>query len=429
MDQSTFRDLVAKALDRLYDLPYLQANPLSRVLVSGSGGDGRGQMLQRVLLDAIQSLRPPVESTGRSHAWRTYRYLFLRYAQVLPPHEVAQQLGVSQRQARRTHQEALNGLASILWDRCNPSVPAGQSEDVSTEPSPPRLASSPHVFADESVARLGDLLPGLDSSLIDQEIQHLATRRTGEPADLSEAVEGIRPIVDELARKRGCVWTVGVRQVLLNLCIGALERGCERLHLGAERRGEDVRIGLVLSPKPLSEATPTVSADKVESWLMISRRLAETVGGRLDLIRTKEGSVEVVAHLPALRQPMVLVVDDNPDVAAVFRRYLETAGLEVMTAYSGTEGFRLAREAQPAVITLDVMMAAQDGWETLQLLKNHPETQAIPVIICSVLRQEETALLLGAAELLPKPVTRPMLLAALARCGLRLPAAMRRSSS
>jgi CheY-like chemotaxis protein len=64
------------------------------------------------------------------------------------------------------------------------------------------------------------------------------------------------------------------------------------------------------------------------------------------------------------------------------------------------------------------MMAGQDGWETLQLLKNHPDTHDIPVLICSVLPEHDLARFLGAAELLEKPVTRPALLAALARQGL-----------
>ena len=82
-----------------------------------------------------------------------------------------------------------------------------------------------------------------------------------------------------------------------------------------------------------------------------------------------------------------------------------------------------ARELRPAAIALDVMMAGQDGWETLQQLKNHPQTQAIPVLICSVLREPELARFLGAAALLPKPVTRPELLGALARLGVVPPSA------
>ena len=114
----------------------------------------------------------------------------------------------------------------------------------------------------------------------------------------------------------------------------------------------------------------------------------------------------------------MLVVDDNPDVEIVFRRYLEGAGCEVVSARNGADGFRLAQETRPAAITLDVMMTALDGWETLQLLKNHPDTRDTPVIICSVLREEELARFLRAAEILPKPVERLALLRALARHGL-----------
>jgi CheY-like chemotaxis protein len=59
---------------------------------------------------------------------------------------------------------------------------------------------------------------------------------------------------------------------------------------------------------------------------------------------------------------------------------------------------------------LDLMMPDRDGWELLSLLKTHPETAAIPVVVSSVLRQEELARALGAAAVLTKPFTPAQLL-------------------
>ena len=130
------------------------------------------------------------------------------------------------------------------------------------------------------------------------------------------------------------------------------------------------------------------------------------------------GRLWLAATLPSPRRPTVLVVDDNPDVALVLRRYLESADLEVVAIDRGELAVERARELRPVAIALDVMMAGQDGWETLQQLKNHPQTHQIPVLVCSVLREPELARFLGAAALLPKPLTRPDLLGALARLGL-----------
>ena len=66
-------------------------------------------------------------------------------------------------------------------------------------------------------------------------------------------------------------------------------------------------------------------------------------------------------------------------------------------------------------ILLDIMMPQRDGWTLLGQLREHPDTHAIPVIVCSILPQEQLALVLGAAAFLRKPVSRADLLRALAQ--------------
>lgn len=169
--------------------------------------------------------------------------------------------------------------------------------------------------------------------------------------------------------------------------------------------------------------------EALDPRLAITRRLVEAEGGTL-VVGGLDGEVaHVEVRLPTIGRRRIIVIDDNAGVVTLFRRYLESAGFEVVAAESGDEGFRLAKELKPQAITLDVMMASRDGWETLQLLKNDPETQDIPVLVCSVLREEGLARFLGATALLPKPVTRGDLLAALARCGLMAPVGEPRSSS
>jgi CheY-like chemotaxis protein len=87
-----------------------------------------------------------------------------------------------------------------------------------------------------------------------------------------------------------------------------------------------------------------------------------------------------------------------------------------VSATTGEEGLRLARETRASAVTLDVMMPDQDGWEILQNLKNQTDTSALPVIVCSVLKERDLAFSLGANQFLEKPVTQHMLLRALAEC-------------
>ena len=111
----------------------------------------------------------------------------------------------------------------------------------------------------------------------------------------------------------------------------------------------------------------------------------------------------------------VLVVDDEPDIADLMRRYLERGGYNVFLARSAAEGPRLARDEQPDLITLDVVLPDVDGFTALEHLKNDPLTAAIPVLLVSILSVDGRGKLLGAVDYLTKPVQERVLLARIAR--------------
>jgi len=81
--------------------------------------------------------------------------------------------------------------------------------------------------------------------------------------------------------------------------------------------------------------------------------------------------------------PLVLVCDDDPSVRTVVRAMLERQGYRVLTVASGQEAVEQSVAQPPDVILLNLMMPVMNGWETLGILKNQTETQAIPVIILS----------------------------------------------
>ncbi|HEY9420200.1 MAG TPA: response regulator [Thermoanaerobaculia bacterium] len=101
---------------------------------------------------------------------------------------------------------------------------------------------------------------------------------------------------------------------------------------------------------------------------------------------------------------LVLIVEDDPDASALLSQTVASAGYLYRVAPSGSVGLELARELQPAAITLDVMMPGMDGWRVLQALKADPRTQEIPVIVCSIVDNRALGYRLGAAAYLLKPV-------------------------
>jgi CheY-like chemotaxis protein len=75
----------------------------------------------------------------------------------------------------------------------------------------------------------------------------------------------------------------------------------------------------------------------------------------------------------------------------------------------------MAQTVAPRLIVLDVMLPDVDGWELLGRLRAHPGTQDVPVIVHTILPQEQLARALGADAFLRKPVGREALLALLDR--------------
>jgi signal transduction histidine kinase/ActR/RegA family two-component response regulator len=105
----------------------------------------------------------------------------------------------------------------------------------------------------------------------------------------------------------------------------------------------------------------------------------------------------------------ILVIDDDPSVRDLMSRFLTKLDFHVVSATNGEEGFRLAKQIRPLLITLDVVMPECDGWTVLNRLKSDPELAAIPVIMVTVVDNEARGLDLGASSYLIKPVERDRL--------------------
>jgi len=106
----------------------------------------------------------------------------------------------------------------------------------------------------------------------------------------------------------------------------------------------------------------------------------------------------------------VLVIDDEQDSRFLMQHHLTDLGCDVITASNAEDGIKLARSQKPDLITLDLQMPGMDGWDALNVLKEDDETRDIPVVIASIVASEGRGRLLGAVDLLNKPVERGDLL-------------------
>ena len=81
------------------------------------------------------------------------------------------------------------------------------------------------------------------------------------------------------------------------------------------------------------------------------------------------------------RQYKILIVDDEPDVVETLTKMLVNRSFKVLIAFDGNDGLMKAKDEQPDVILLDLMMPKMDGFEMIKRLKSDEATDGIPVII------------------------------------------------
>lgn len=112
---------------------------------------------------------------------------------------------------------------------------------------------------------------------------------------------------------------------------------------------------------------------------------------------------------------VVLVVEDDQRSFELIATYLEEAGYEVIHAATGEQALRAAHANRPTIIALDIILPDMDGWSVLQRLKASDETSHIPVVITSVVQDEDTAFSLGASDYIVKPVSRRELIGCVER--------------
>ena len=99
----------------------------------------------------------------------------------------------------------------------------------------------------------------------------------------------------------------------------------------------------------------------------------------------------------------ILIVEDDPQTAELVGLYLLRDGHEVLTAADGVEGLRIARETQPALVILDLMLPKLDGIEVARALRRESD---VPIIMLTA-RVEEEDRLFGLEEGADDYVTKP----------------------
>jgi len=225
---------------------------------------------------------------------------------------------------------------------------------------------------------------------------------------------------------------IRVRQVLINLFSNAskfTEQGditvTAQVQTGATGKPEikisvtDTGPGIAKKDQnklfqPFSQVDdlPTRKTGGSGLGLSISQRLIHMHGGQIGLQSDVGQGSTFYFTLPVYQEAasnnahgkLILAIDDDPQVISLYERYLTVAGYQVVALSDPSQAVKRVAELKPFAVTLDIMMPGIDGWQVLGELKSNPETRDVPVMICSIIEEQERGFSLGAAEYLVKPI-------------------------
>lgn len=376
-----FRQELGNALSHARDPDYQPDELLVRVLRLDQ--PSRPEQVQAAITQLVSGLEPATGVPAGSRAWQEYAALYDRAVLGLTQEETASRLFMSVRSLQRLQRRALHVLATRVWERYAQPVEAGDDWMAQTK---------------QELAALQTHAPGAIS-----EVQDILSDVLGLEAALAASHQIDLKCKASKHSLKAAIHPSALRQVLVTVL------GCLFAHMAGGQivvdASEDDRIVRVsVTAKPFPEGCPLEVS-------FVEQVLASAGGGCA--IDEAPGQLRLDLAIPVPGELVVLIVDDNEDMVYYLQRCTDGTCYRVVHTSQGRQAFDMVQAERPDVIVLDVMLPDIDGWELLTDLHQNPDTAAIPVVVCSVVREQELALALGASVFLPKPVQPAQFLEAL----------------
>lgn len=391
-----FEKELKEALAHLYDHDYQPSATLCQLLGAPTAAGKAG--VRNTILQGIADLQPPVATPVGAHSRLLYDLLYKRFVLKLTQEESAYQLHVSRRTISRLQQSAVETLATLLWAQGQ-----GEGQDKRTRA--------------QHDALLQAQAPDWHSQL-QHELQSLERKAPHALSDVGEVLQQLLAIMQALTPQPTTTITVMASQpnlivtvhpvilhqillsLLMRLTLAAAE-GAIAIYARLEDGNAKIALTAAITAQDFDPATLTA-----------------------DLPTAKDVTIQAAvegAHLfvwitaAAVGKVTVLAVDDNDDMVRFYQDCTIGTRYHIVQLAQGSQLFAAIEATMPDMIVLDIMLPDIDGWRVLMRLHEDARTRPIPVIVCSVIREEALALALGAAGYLAKPVRPTQFIQALDR--------------
>ncbi|MCY3779541.1 MAG: response regulator [Chloroflexi bacterium] len=375
-----FKEQIKQIVEHLYDFAYLQSH-----LLVLTNSELTAESLRQSVIEAIEALSPGPGATFNSPNARLYNVVNLHYVEGLTIQETAYELGVSERQVYRYLRRGERSIAAMLWHKLQ-----------QTEPSDTKLNSLNNELDDITVVLASVNL----SEILFKAEEAVAILGRNRDVDIETHVEpsDIVMTTDKLI----------ARQVIVNVLSSVMQQ-CSY---------QTISIYLTKTNELVSLTLKYVAAGSNATFQLhdITKRLIRRL--RWQLALSQDRGMSVVQLTFQAGMPHILVIDDNQGMYELVNRYLTPYPVRVYFAQNGKEGMRLIKETRPELVLLDIMIPEVDGWEVLQRIRVDPLLRDIPIVICSVFKDIELAMSLGAKHVLSKPLQKHQLVEVLRKTAL-----------
>ncbi len=385
-DKENLEKELQNALLHLHDPDYEGSDNLCRLL--GCDIAEPGLAVQSRVIQTLKDLNAQPPDPDDAYAQKLYDFLYRRYILQRTQEALAEEMNTSVSSVKRLQREAIHMLLRIFWE-------AQQSNS-----------------SDRSAIQSKDWS--------EQARRELATLQACEPhatSDVATVVDNLMEIAGVIAARHTFDVKIGyvqprltaavhpnvLRQTLITT-LGQIAPHAEGSTLTFYAGLENGQATLTLSCPMVKTPLPTV--DEVLEGILVPACIAIEA-------HFERNCLFLWFKLPAVGQSTVLVVDDNPDMIRFYQRAAEGTNFRIVHVTQGRKVLTGIESYKPDVIVLDVMLPDIDGWDLLMQLREIPDARYIPVVVCSVVREEALALSLGASVVITKPVSPQDFIAAL----------------